>query len=230
MRDPLAEPSTAPIIAQIGVLSDSHIPFRLARLPDQVPDYLRDCDQIIHAGDLEDTDLIAQLGRIAPVHAVAGNIHWQYASGIHDQDLPMSVSIPIGDHLIWVTHGHLHFGYALYDKVCGLPGFVRGLFRRKHHRPRKSFSYLDRVNWRLIQRMHQHKPPNTTVVVFGHSHRPVGKLLDDVLYYNPGAVIGAEGDPTSPSVGRLVFHADGRVVPHWFELDRSKIQFVSMFR
>ncbi len=80
MNSPTSSPqghSPAAIIAKIGVLSDSHIPFRLSCLPDQVSAYFSDCDQIIHAGDLEDTSLIAQLGRIAPVHAVAGNIHWQ---------------------------------------------------------------------------------------------------------------------------------------------------------
>ena len=230
MNSPVSSPqgySPAAITAKIGVLSDSHIPFRLSCLPDQVSAYFSDCDQIIHAGDLEDTSLIAQLGKIAPVHAVAGNIHWQYATGTHDQDLPMSVSIAVGDHLIWVTHGHLNFGYAFYDKVCGLPGFIKSLFRRKKRRTLAPKSYLERVNLRLIARMHRFKPANTSVVVFGHSHKPIGKILEGVLYYNPGSVIGAEGDLTSPSIGRLTFYADGRVEPAWFELDHNKIQFVN---
>lgn len=68
---PIIDLSAAPPRV-IGVLSDSHVPFRLAALPQAALDLLRGCDLILHAGDLEDIGLIDQLARIAPVYTVRG--------------------------------------------------------------------------------------------------------------------------------------------------------------
>lgn len=208
-----AQPPEKRILAIVGVLSDSHIPFRVECLPQAVWDYLRGSDYIVHAGDLEDPELITQLSQIAPVTAVAGNIHWQYATGIHDQDLPMSQTLTIGQQKIWVTHGHLVFGYALYDKLSGAFGFVKSLFKP---RPKiKPKSVLEAINIRLIERMHPKRPANCTVVIFGHSHKPTARMKDGVLYFNPGSVIGAEGEPTPPSIGRLTFFTDNTIKHEW---------------
>ncbi len=53
---------------RIGVISDTHgsVDFRLHEA-------LSDCDEIIHAGDICGTDVLAELEIIAPVRAVLGN-------------------------------------------------------------------------------------------------------------------------------------------------------------
>lgn len=54
---------------RIGVLSDTHGFF-----DPRISDYFGECDEIWHAGDIGDYELIVQLNRIAPVLAVYGNI------------------------------------------------------------------------------------------------------------------------------------------------------------
>jgi putative phosphoesterase len=54
---------------RIGVLSDTHGFF-----DPKIATYFGECDEIWHAGDIGDYDVILQLNRIAPVIAVFGNI------------------------------------------------------------------------------------------------------------------------------------------------------------
>ena len=54
---------------RIGVLSDTHGFF-----DPRIAEYFASCDEIWHAGDIGDFEVIVQLNRIAPVIAVYGNI------------------------------------------------------------------------------------------------------------------------------------------------------------
>ena len=58
---------------RIGVVADTHCPEFAERLPDRLFDALRDVDLIVHAGDVNGPDTLAQLSRIAPVEAVRGD-------------------------------------------------------------------------------------------------------------------------------------------------------------
>ncbi|PIE51926.1 YfcE family phosphodiesterase [Candidatus Fermentibacteria bacterium] len=57
-----------------AVISDTHIPVRLRALPGQLYEAVAEADIIIHAGDIEETDVIRDLERFAPVKAVHGNM------------------------------------------------------------------------------------------------------------------------------------------------------------
>lgn len=54
---------------RIGVLSDTH-----GYLDPRIAAHFGECDEIWHAGDIGDYDVILKLNRIAPVIAVYGNI------------------------------------------------------------------------------------------------------------------------------------------------------------
>ena len=54
---------------RIGVLSDTH-----AYFDPKIASYFKECDEIWHAGDIGDYEVILHLNRIAPVVAVYGNI------------------------------------------------------------------------------------------------------------------------------------------------------------
>lgn len=58
----------------IGVVSDTHIPSRARRIPPRVIAGLRGVDLILHAGDLTELSVLAELRAIAPVEAVVGNV------------------------------------------------------------------------------------------------------------------------------------------------------------
>lgn len=60
---------------KIGVISDTHIPERAKEIPPSVLDGLKECDLIIHAGDLIDLGVLEELKKITKsVKAVWGNM------------------------------------------------------------------------------------------------------------------------------------------------------------
>lgn len=54
---------------RIGLLSDTH-----SWIDDRIIHYLKDCDEIWHAGDIGDISVAAQLSSLKPFRAVNGNI------------------------------------------------------------------------------------------------------------------------------------------------------------
>ncbi len=196
---------------RIGVIADTHVPHRIAALPRRVFTALSGCDAILHAGDLEDPGILRALGRLAPVLAVRGNLHWQFSTGTHDQDLPLALRVAFGRHRIWMTHGHFSFAHSVLDKASGY------LTWRNQHS----------VNDLLIRRLRAYKPADTTVVVFGHSHLSTSRMHDGVLYFNPGAVAAQrKRHREGPRIGVLHFDAPGAgpaapPTPEWIDLDEN---------
>jgi len=189
---------------RIGVLADTHIPHRMKEMPPRVYELLRGSDVILHAGDLESTEILAPLRAIAPTFAVRGNLHWQFSTGTHDQDLPVALTFRVGRQIIWMTHGHMRFAYSVVDKVMGI-GEQRSLAR---------------VNKALIARLQRLKPNTATVVVFGHSHLSCATTIDGVLYFNPGAVTSSASHKSKePSrVGFLNVDDDGGITHEWRDI------------
>lgn len=58
---------------RIGLISDTHMPRRAKAIPTVVLEGFAGVDLILHAGDLVVPEALAELERIAPVVAVAGN-------------------------------------------------------------------------------------------------------------------------------------------------------------
>ncbi|CAG7629543.1 metallophosphoesterase family protein [Paenibacillus allorhizosphaerae] len=58
---------------RIGVVSDTHMFGRAARLPDTLVEGLQGVDMILHAGDWMDEGVVELFALIAPVDGVAGN-------------------------------------------------------------------------------------------------------------------------------------------------------------
>lgn len=63
-----------PSPVRIGVISDTHIPYRAKAIPPIVFDLFRGVDMILHAGDLVTLDVMTELEAIAPLYAVYGNV------------------------------------------------------------------------------------------------------------------------------------------------------------
>jgi len=53
----------------IGIISDTH-----GFVPEAASEFFRECDEIWHAGDIGDLEVLEQLTKICPVKAVYGNI------------------------------------------------------------------------------------------------------------------------------------------------------------
>ncbi|HRU95624.1 MAG TPA: metallophosphoesterase family protein, partial [Anaerolineae bacterium] len=60
---------------RIGLLADTHVPYRMAEIPARVVSSLRGVEVILHAGDVDEPWALAPLEALAPVLAVRGNYH-----------------------------------------------------------------------------------------------------------------------------------------------------------
>jgi len=98
---------------KIGVLSDTHIPRRAKKIPQQVMKGLAGVDLILHAGDLVEEEVIWILEEIAPVEAVAGNVDsWEIQSKLGSKKI-----INLNDFKIGLIHGHLGTKRSTVERV-----------------------------------------------------------------------------------------------------------------
>ncbi len=79
----------------VGVISDTH-----GLLRQEAVAALQDSDLIIHAGDIGSPEILPALQRIAPVHAVRGNVD----TAAWARDLPETTVVEAGEVLIYVLH------------------------------------------------------------------------------------------------------------------------------
>jgi len=178
----------------IGVLSDTHLPHRLAQLPASVVEVFAGAgvDLILHAGDVDDPGALEPLSRLAPVVAVRGNVHLQdFSRG--GGELPAHVELVICGRRLILTHGYRSGVIGFLGKIV-----VVGALRL-------GFSVRRRLNRRIARRLHR-RFSWADVVVFGHSHEPFETWLGHTFFFNPGAVAQDEGD--LPSVGILTLGSD----------------------
>ena len=90
--------------ATVGVLADTHLPYRMQRLPDQVFDAFQDVDLILHTGDVDRINYLSDLAALAPLAAVRGNIHFGDLSD-GGLDLPLDLQLTIAGYRVAVNHG-----------------------------------------------------------------------------------------------------------------------------
>ncbi|WP_226011882.1 metallophosphoesterase family protein [Halomicrobium salinisoli] len=84
---------------EIAIVSDTHVPSRASRIPDEVRDRIASADHVIHAGDFDSKGAVADVRDLAPeLTAVAGNM--DPAVG-----LPSVASVDLGGVTFVVTHG-----------------------------------------------------------------------------------------------------------------------------
>jgi putative phosphoesterase len=183
----------------VGLLSDTHIPYRLKQLPDAVLDALVGADLILHAGDVDDPAVLEKLQDIAPVHAVRGNIHLQDLSdgGV---TLPATIELQLAGHHVVLVHGHR-------------PGLL-GFFLKGLDITAQSLKLTDNGNFnqRIIHRLVQHYTAD--IIVFGHTHRAHVEWIGRTLLVNPGAVCPTRGE--QQTVARLQLgegKPDAEIIP-----------------
>jgi len=80
---------------RIGLLSDTH-----GYLDQRIEAYLKDCDEIWHAGDIGSLEITDRLAKIAPVRAVYGNIDDHRVRVQWPEDQVFSIE----GLSVWMTH------------------------------------------------------------------------------------------------------------------------------
>lgn len=190
----------------IGLLSDTHIPYRLKRLPPSIFDALAGCDVILHAGDVDDPVALKPLQEIAPVYAVRGNFHIMDLSD-GGAALPAKVELELAGMYIVLVHGHRP----------GIMGFwLKGLYLAMLKLGLTDNNALNRqVACRLVQLY-----PQADIIVFGHIHQPYIEWMGRTLLVNPGAVCSSHWN--RPTVARL-YLGEGKPVVELLTLDTGEI-------
>jgi putative phosphoesterase len=159
----------------VGVIADTHVPQRLKCLPPGIAKVFDGVALILHVGDINSRCVLDELGRIAPVAAVAGNADlWL--------DLPRSRIVQVEGCRIGLTHGHGGWRRYFLDK-----------FRDK----------LGHYDLARYLRYASEAFRDVDVVISGHTHRPHLAYVGKVLLFNPGAVAPDYYTTVGPTVGLL---------------------------
>ncbi len=115
-----------------GVISDTHGVLR----PD-VLEVLEGVDIIIHAGDVGRPEVLGQLGEIATVVAVKGNVdRAEWAMGLRESEV-----VTLGEALIYVLHDLSSFD--LDPAAAGFKGVIYGHSHRPSEEWRDGILYLN---------------------------------------------------------------------------------------
>jgi len=175
-----------------GILSDTHLPYRLKILPGKILKIFSEVDVILHAGDVDRLSCLDALQEIAPLYAVRGNFHpGDFSFG--GRDLPFAVQLTLAGRQVLVTHGHQR---GVWGALLKIPNVVASMFVK--HADAK-------MNQRIANRLHK-KYPYADVIIFGHTHKVFQQRVENTLFFNPGAV--AATHKKKPSVGLLSFWED----------------------
>jgi uncharacterized protein len=102
----------------VGVISDTH-----GLVREEALRALRGSDVILHAGDIGSPEVLSELQRIAPTHAVRGN---------NDRDewgrsLPLTAVVELGTHLVYLLHD-----IADLDVDPAAAGFAAVIYGHSH--------------------------------------------------------------------------------------------------
>jgi putative phosphoesterase len=183
-----------------GLVSDTHVPDRCARLPVALGDVLSGVDLILHAGDVGELRVLDELSAIAPVVAVHGNDDTAAAQ----RELPYQQVIAVAGERILLCHTH-H------------PDRAQELAERRD----------DVWGPKLDRRAAMGRRAGAGVVVWGHAHVPLACRHDGVLLINPGAI--ASGNYVTRQAVRTVaflfLRDDGEAIPVHVDLASPAVPF-----
>ena len=104
---------------KIGVIADTHIPVLAEKLPRKVYDYFKECDLIIHAGDMVEMSVVEELEKLAETKAVWGNMDSYEVK----RRLPEKIVLDVAGKKIGVIHGR--------GPAFNVLKTVTGAFRKK---------------------------------------------------------------------------------------------------
>jgi putative phosphoesterase len=166
--------------AILGILADTHVPDRVDQLHPQIIEKFKEyeVDTILHAGDISIPSVISKLETVAPVIAVRGNRDLFLINS-----LPMVRIMNFAGHRLALVHGHGQWRHYFINKIkMAIKGYHINIF-------------LPTILGSI---------PETEVVVFGHTHRPMNVWYNTKqLLFNPGTCSSIVKPYPFPTIGIL---------------------------
>jgi hypothetical protein len=111
---------------KIGVVSDTH-----GLLRPEVAPALAGVERILHLGDVGKASILEELGKIAPVTAIRGNVDWNGPCG----ELPETDVVLVADRYVYMLHNletlHLDPAAGKFAAVLFGHSHVPNFYRRK---------------------------------------------------------------------------------------------------
>lgn len=87
---------------KIGVISDTHIPDKSERIPQEILNAFKQVDMVVHAGDMLDLEVINELNSVcAKIVAVAGNMDHEAVK----RKYPLKELLDVEGFKIGIMHG-----------------------------------------------------------------------------------------------------------------------------
>ena len=117
---------------RIGVLSDTH-----GLLRPQAVEALRDCEHILHAGDVGDAAILEQLRSLVPVTAIRGNVDCTGACAA----LPATEAVQLAGHWMYLLHNLDDLD--LHPAAAGMAAVIYGHTHRPEISRRDGVLYLN---------------------------------------------------------------------------------------
>ena len=142
---------------RIGLISDTHVPEVIKKLPPQIKEAFSNVDLILHAGDIYTVSVLDELEKLAPVLAAEGDD--DYPEVVKDKRVERKHILTIDGILIWLQH----FG------VWPLPYGSVGAKLKAEEKPGEKLSRCPHV------------------IIVGHAHRTRIEDSGGVLLINPGS-------------------------------------------
>ena len=179
-------------MTRLALVSDTHLPERLAALPTSMFDVLRGCDLVLHAGDVGALAVLDELSSIAPVIGVRGNDGGAESA----EALPLDELLVVDGRRILLWHGHFE---DRGDEIAW-----------RHAAGWDDI--FDRLAFRARAR-------GASILVTGHTHIPWVRMHREVLLVNPGAIAPGNAFLVQTLRSVAIMELDGRDAPRVRHVD-----------
>jgi putative phosphoesterase len=154
---------------RIALVSDTHIPTVIPRLPPQLIAHLETVDLILHAGDLVCLEVLESLQNVTETIAVHGNADEPDVV----RQLPQKQSLTLANKSIGLIHGNQ-------------PPEIEREYVKPH------YDY-DSPPVSALYRFLFNELPEAEIIIFGHLNMPLVRRESDCLLINPGSVAPYRG-------------------------------------
>ena len=114
---------------KIAIISDTH-----SLLRPEVENKIRDCDYILHGGDIASKDTFERIKEIAPAYFVRGNADKDWA-----EDIPVEQEIELEGYRFYMVHNIKH----IREDLSGIDFVVYGHSHKYENRQKDGITYLN---------------------------------------------------------------------------------------